>query len=225
MFREFFYYGSMLTISTFLGYKFLKFVNPDFAGEVLYNSVKSYHYCKQQINHIRDRYDYDAIKDFKKEVEMKPINKYIGYKLKDDTSHTCTDIKNEYFNSEEFDLMIIEHDVKNERYYKILSEKSDLENCSFKLGKPIFLQVEIEQYGKRISIHENLLYFYMEHNVILSKIFLEWYMKKFYSTNLSNEYKIHIIDDNINVFSIDDTQYIELYFDKDDELKYLIKLI
>ena len=61
--------------------------------------------------------------------------------------------------------------------------------------------------------------------MILDKVFLEWYLKQFYSTNLSDEYKIHIIDDNINVFSIDKNRGIEFYFDKNDDLKYLIKLI
>ena len=67
--------------------------------------------------------------------------------------------------------------------------------------------------------------FYLEHNVILDKVFLEWYLKQFYSVNLSEDYKIHIIDDNINVFSIDKNRGIEFYFDENDELKYLIKLI
>lgn len=225
MFRELIYYSSVFTLSGFLGYQILNYLNPSLTGSILYNSVKTYHYCRRELDKALDKYNYDTIKDVKKEVELKPVNTYVGYKVVDDTTHTCTDVKNNYLNTENFDLMIVIHDDNENKYYKILSEKNDLENCSFRSGKPIFLQVEIEQYGKRISIHEHLKNFYLEHNTILDKVFLEWYLKQFYSVNLSNDYKIHIIDDNINVFSIDKDRGIEFYFNDKDELKYLIKLI
>ena len=41
-------------------------------------------------------------------------------------------------------------------------EKNDIENCKFDKEEPLFLQVEIEQFGKRISIHEHLCNFYLE---------------------------------------------------------------
>ena len=79
----------------------------------------------------------------------------------------------------------------------------------------IFCFVEIEQFGKRISIHEHLCNFYLDKNVILSKTFLEWYLKKFYSIELQNEYKLHIIDSNVNLFTINETQCIELIKEND----------
>ena len=88
----------------------------------------------------------------------------------------------------------------------------------------MFLQVEIEQLGERKSIHEFLKPFYLDGNVILSKTFLEWYLKKFYYTNLDENYKLHLIDTNVNLFSIDNTQEIEFVVEN-NELKYKIKLI
>jgi len=119
MFRELIYYSSVFTLSGFLGYQILNYLNPSLTGSILYNSVKTYHYCRRELDKALDKYNYDTIKDVKKEVELKPVNTYVGYKVVDDTTHTCTDVKNNYLNTEN---LILGLTYKNYEIDEILSK-------------------------------------------------------------------------------------------------------
>ena len=94
----------------------------------------------------------------------------------------------------------------------------EFDKNNFKIIERPFLQVELEQNGTKKEIHEYLHYFYLEGNKIFDKIFLKWYLDYWYQINLEEEYKLHIIDNNINIFTLSPDQYIIL-----NETDYSIK--
>ena len=73
----------------------------------------------------------------------------------------------------------------SEGVYKRINEKVEITNeCIFEQVKKPFLSVEIEQNGERISIHDKLKQFYINGNVLLDRIFLQWYLETFHGMNL-----------------------------------------
>lgn len=81
-----------------------------------------------------------------------------------------------------------------------------------KVEKP-FIQVELEQNGKITEIHKFLKEHYFEGNKILDKNFLQWYLRYYNLGNLSNNYHLKIIDNDVEMFTIDASQYILLTTD------------
>jgi len=62
--------------------------------------------------------------------------------------------------------------------------------------------------------------FYIDGNVILNKVFLEWYCNKYYQVKLNNNYKLQIIDDNANFINLDHNQGILLNKDNYTIISY-----
>ena len=75
-----------------------------------------------------------------------------------------------------------------------------------------FLQVELiyTKDNKRVimDIHKYLDMFYVKGNKILSKSFLQLYLKKWYSMDLEEDYSLKIFDKDINLFNLKSTEYI-----------------
>ena len=78
-----------------------------------------------------------------------------------------------------------------------------------KIEKP-FIQIELCQNEGKTSIHKKLEGFYLKDNTLLDESFLNWYVKTFYGLLLDDNYKLSIIDSDINMFKIEKGQYIEL---------------
>ena len=117
-------------------------------------------------------------------------------------------------------MIIINKDEEdNNDYYKRIDDKKELVNYNIEKLENIFLQVELEQNDTRIPIHGNLKQFYLKGNKILDKNFLLWYLKKFYYLDLENDYTLHIIDSDINIFTMKKDKSIIL-LDKENELSY-----
>lgn len=113
---------------------------------------------------------------------------------------------------EKYNFILLEKEINNKKYYKRLIDN----NYEIKPIKKPFLQVEIEFNNKKKEIQKDLNPFYIENN-FLDKIFFIWFMKKMYSEDI-NDYVLHIIDFDINVFSISSSQTIIF-----NENKYAIK--
>lgn len=134
---------------------------------------------------------------------------------------------NNYILETEFDLMFIKKTENNEEYYKRIENKTELndQKVEFKLFEKPFLQIEliqedIEGGTSRTSIHKNLDNFYLEGNKILDKIFLQWYLSIFMDIELGDNYTLHIIDADINMWTIKN-KCIKLNI-KDDKESYTI---
>ena len=73
--------------------------------------------------------------------------------------------------------------------------------------------IELEQNNSKTEIHHYLEQYYLKNNTILGNQFLQFYLKIYYDIQLSDKYKLHIVDNQATLFSIDNTQSILL--DKD----------
>ena len=106
------------------------------------------------------------------------------------------------------DLLILQ---KNQLYKRIenhcdiIKENDNLINIK---NKP-FLQVDFIQNEKSIEINDNLQKFYLKGNIILDEVFMKWFMKFFYNITVTN-YRISIIDENVNMFEIKGNEKIEI---------------
>lgn len=131
--------------------------------------------------------------------------------------------ENDSINNQTFDLKIIEKTIDKVTYYKRLYEK-DLNNLikdnhfffGFLDDKP-FLQVSFDDGIKKIDIHLELKPFYIDRSRILDKKFIIWFMDKFFNYNITNDYQLNIIDNNINMICLDKTDYIVLRNDLDNK--------
>jgi hypothetical protein len=210
MLSDYIYYGGIGLIGMAGSFGILSIINPDLGKRIFWNTIKGYHYIKFNYNKVKKGYDNINMTSLK-EQEL-PKMTYMGYKIKDGTTFKCKKLKEWYEYNDKFDLEIVIHkDDDDTEYYKIINEKNTIENDKFEKCEPIFIQVEIEQNGERTSIHENLKPFYLNFNMILDKKFLKWYLEKFYAMVLNEKYKLHIIDNNINLFQIDENQSIHLF--------------
>jgi hypothetical protein len=111
-------------------------------------------------------------------------------------------------------LLIMQKNTKK-RMYKTFNHYEDFMNVKseWNITEKQFMQVELEQNGKIIDIHKHLDPFYIEGNHILSKAFLQWYLKSMYKIKLSDKYTLKIFDKDINLFSINSDSCIHLEAD------------
>tara|TARA_B100001250_G_scaffold409534_1_gene434061 strand:- start:80 stop:793 length:714 start_codon:yes stop_codon:yes gene_type:complete len=188
--------------------------------ELSWNTVKLYHKLNLECSKIKKLYCPDNIKESKSDDEMEDdfevIGDYefIGYNLGNIhiTKYSSFKIENNnYINDTDFDLMFLK---KNDtKLYKRLKNKDDISSDTdiSKVDKP-FIQVELslENMDENITIHKNLECFYVNDNDILDKTFLTWYVKTFYDITLNENYKLNIIDSDINMFNINKEEYLQI---------------
>ena len=72
---------------------------------------------------------------------------------------------------------------------------------------------------KKKEIHEHLHYFYVKGNKLFDKNFLKWYLKYWFQIDLEDDYKLNIIDHEINIIQLNPDQHIIL----EDNGNYSIK--
>ena len=148
------------------------------------------------------------------DFEIEGDYEFIGYNLGNMhiTKYSSYNIENNnYINETDFDLMFVK---KNDtKLYKRIKNKDDISGDIdiSKIEKP-FIQVELslENIDENITIHKNLESFYVDDNDILDETFLKWYAKTFYDVTVSENYKLNIIDADINMFNINKEQYLQI---------------
>lgn len=199
------------------GFGYYAYNNSDFFFPYIFNIVNFYH----------KTVDYYA----KTEEKEKPIKRkhsrinLICYNTENKEEMVRQDIK-EVIDTEtnkQYDLKIIEKNIKDNTYYKRLYE-NDLNNLindnHFFLGflddKP-FLQISYDDGFKKTDIHLQLKPFYIDRSRILDKKFMIWFMLKYFSYDITDkDYVLKIIDNNIKMFEIGKNDYIILRNDNDD---------
>jgi len=100
--------------------------------------------------------------------------------------------------------------INGDEYFKILEDDEILSKIDYLPIEKQFIQVELEQNNKKICIHESLEKFYLADNKLFTKSWLQWYLSKYYGERLEENYTIHIIDNNVNLFKISEKDYIFL---------------
>lgn len=151
-------------------------------------------------------------------IETKNIKineKITLHNIETDAYETVIDIPAE--NNYDWGFVKKKIDGKNKcKIYENINERVVPEE--FVVVEKPFLQIELEQNGKKMEIHEHLDYFFLKDNKILDKQFLKWYMNYFFEITLEDNYKLHIIDHSINMLVLEPGQYV-LLGDKDYDIK------
>jgi len=80
-----------------------------------------------------------------------------------------------------------------------------------------FLQVECVMGKEKYDIHEHISKYYITNNMIMDEIFMRYFMKHWYDVELDEDYKLKIIDKNVNLLTLEKNQKILL--GKDDYIK------
>ena len=184
-----------------------------------WSAVRAYHRVNMETNNLR-RYlenelsegkNSDIEEEYESEEEEPKLISFIGYN-NDGSVYTTEELdNNRYIEDENFNMMMLVKKEEDAKLYKRIHEKGEISSeVTFeKVTKP-FLSVEIEQNNSRVAIHDELKSFYINGNMLLDKVFLEWYLEEFYSMNLEEDYKIHIIDSNIEMHKIQFDQSVTI---------------
>ena len=217
--------GIVGTVGYGLLYIFDRDTANDVAQQVSWNTVKAYHKANLEFNNFKRWYEINTRErisrsdDEDEEVELEEVIQddgnnieFLGYNKNDDTTYTSYNLeKNTYIEDTNFDLMFLRKKEKELELYKRISNKEDInQNIKMnKIDKP-FIQVELCQNEEKKSIHKKLEGFYLEDNTLLDEPFLEWYVKTFYAIILDDDYKLSVIDSDVNMFKIKRGQRIDL---------------
>ncbi len=183
-----------------------------------WTAVRAYHSVNMETNNLRRYLENEFVENKNSDNEYEDESEeeeqlvsFLGYN-NDGTRYSTVKLENnEYINNEEFSMMMLVK--KQEKYdlYKRIHERDEIvcDHNFDEVTKP-FLSVEVEQNNNRVAIHDKLKGFYIKGNVLLDKIFLKWYLEEFYGMNLNDDYKIHIIDTNIEMHNIQFDQSITI---------------
>ena len=219
-----FYYLAGVSVVGTIGFGLFYLYDERAATEVLENiswsTVRAYHRVNMETNNLR-RYlenefvetnNSDVEEDDESEEEKEKLVSFLGYNNNDSSVFTTDRIENNnYIKEEKFDMMMLVKKQEDLNLFKRIHEKGEI-NCdyNFEITNKPFLSVEIEQNNNRVAIHDKLKGFYIKGNMLLDKVFLKWYLEEFYSMNLEDNYKIHIIDSNIEMHKIQYDQSITI---------------
>ena len=119
---------------------------------------------------------------------------------------TREDIKKNHITN----LEMVSTKINGNEYFKIIDTDTLLADIDYLPIEKQFIQVELEQNNKKICIHENLEKFYLADNKLFTKSWLQWYLTKYYGERLEEDYTLHIIDSSVNLFKINEKEFIFL---------------
>lgn len=184
-----------------------------------WSAVRAYHRVNMETNNLR-RYlenelsegkNSDIEEEYESEEEEPKLISFVGYN-NDGSIYTTEELdNNRYIEDENFNMMMLVKKADNSKLYKRIHEKGEISSEAVfeKVSKP-FLSVEVEQNNGRVAIHDQLKSFYINGNMLLDKVFLKWYLAEFYGMVLEDDYKIHIIDSNIEMHKIQFDQSVTI---------------
>ena len=183
-----------------------------------WSAVRAYHRVNMETNNLRRYLENEFVEEKNsdkeesdEEIEEEKLVQFMGY-TNDGSVYTSDELENnQYIDDESFDMMMLIKKENEGSLYKRIHQKGEISSeVEFeKVAKP-FLSVEVEQNNNRIAIHDNLKSFYINGNMLLDKTFLKWYLEEFYGMNLEDNYKIHIIDSNIEMHKIQYDQSVTI---------------
>ena len=198
------------------------YVNPDSLKNITTNiswySVKTYHtlniyfsdyYNVPEVEKIKYKSDEEEEEEEENEIKLEGINS--------DDEIECFEITEsenmEDIDISDFKILFVEHETDGKIYYENVENDVDLRQLfekEIEIVKRQFLQIELEQGDEKIDIHEHISKYYVKNNILFSKLFMEYYMEKYYEKTIKSSYKINIIDKDIKLLSIDETQSLIL---------------
>ena len=153
-----------------------------------------------------------------KAPENRKIEQSLVYYIEDEKNTYQTDVRTrksvDLIQASKPLLLFLKTKYKDMEYYKRTKNPLATYTEYLTLDERPFIQVEfIEKDKKPIDIHGHLGSFYVEENNILDKAFLKWYLSYFYKIHSFGEYTLKIFDKDVNMFTLDETQYIRILKD------------
>ena len=114
-------------------------------------------------------------------------------------------------------IMFLSTKINNVTYYKRTDDpsKTGTEYSTFS-DKP-FIQVEYIENGDEASaldIHQHLTGFYINGNIILDRLFLEWYLSVYFNRPVADDYLLRIFNKDVDMFHVSGDECIILEDDK-----------
>ena len=231
--------GVFTSISMGLLYYFDRERAENITTTITWNAVKTYHKLNLKYNNFKRYYLNNTIEKESRsddeendESDESDILQFLGYNISDGlhiTEYVTNKFENNsYINDTNFDLMFLRKKVDDDSLYRRIFSKDEINlNVNiFKIDKP-FIQIELcydNEKTENISIHKNLKYFYVNDSFILDEKFIRWYMKTFYDVLVMENYKLSIIDSNVNMLSIDNSKIVHLN-SKNEKVNYDVKTV
>jgi len=189
------------------------------SSQISWYSVKTYHslniimtdyFYAQEMEQLKDSHsDYEEEEDKEQKLLFEGLNgdgEIESFNLTENENIEELDIT-------DFNILFVELEKNNVKYYKNISVDEDLKSL-FHLDvvptKRQFLQIEFEQNKEKTDIHEHISSYYVNGNTLFSNSFMKYYMKKHYSMDIDSSYKINIIDKDITLLNIGESQQIDL---------------
>lgn len=124
-----------------------------------------------------------------------------------------------------YDLILLKEPLRENALSKYkyrltrLQRKSDLVN----LPQPStlrFLDIKVLMNQEKYTLNFDKENFYIEGNILCDKIFLQWYLKEYFKVALLDTYKCIIMDQNIDLITLDINNAVEVTSDD-----YIVKTI
>lgn len=202
--------GSLFALAYF-------YVNPttlkNITTTISWCSVRSYH----TVNLYLSDYNTPNVERIENNIEEEEVTKIKFEGINGEGGFEYFEIdENEIIKTDElsdFKILFVEHEENGKIYYESVSNDVDIKSL-FEKGvetvKRQFLQIELEQDDEKIDIHEHISKYYVKNNTLFSKLFMNYYMEKYYEEPIKDRYKINIIDKEITLLNIDETQELIL---------------
>ena len=191
------------------------------AFNVSWRSVHAYVEAQSYIERLSDAFTgrdkADIVETFSdnEEEENPSLTKFILFNLHNETVIAMDEVSEKMEpvleNSSDTYIQFLHHaNNKFLRITDVLTAETDKDAYDFIKSEKPFIQVELEQNGETMEIHKFLKPHYYEGNKILDNDFMKWYMRYNNLGKLSDNYRLKIIDSNVEMFTMDHKQYIML---------------
>ena len=178
---------------------------------IVTNNYKRFKYI---ISGIPDKYV--IVRDGEEIMRFKKINELIGYYLFN------KNVQNDdlicYRNDNFIYYTKIQDFIYNDGIIEKTEPDNDLNKLEVSLIKFMTCNISVKIMGKDLFIQRpvDLNRFMVVGNKILNKSFVFWYCNKYLNLNKNyiEDYKIHIIDQDVDQIEIDTNEYIEIHKDE-----------
>ena len=198
----------LFIIPIYFGYNFYQGKYNNFIFSLILNKIKYELIIKEKINNlINYNPDEDLNKDLNKEEIMKEY--YIFY---NNNSYIYSDTIENYLEEIKnlpFKIYVKELNGKNSIYRIQNIDDFNKEKLPKSLKSP-FIQIEIELNDRKVQLDlDHLNEIFYNNNTILDKYFVKWFLSFYkYEVAYNDNYIINIIDDNVNCFTLSNSEYI-----------------
>lgn len=194
----------LFIIPIYFGYNFYQGKYNNFIFSLILNKIKYELIIKEKINNL---IKYSLDEDIDEEEIVKEY--YVFY---NNNSYIYSDTIENYLekiNKLPFKIYVKELNGKNSIYRIQNIDDFNKEKLPKSLKSP-FIQIEIELNDKKVQLDlDHLNEFFYNNNTILDKYFVKWFLLFYkYEVTYNDNYIINIIDDNVNCFTLSNSEYI-----------------